>query len=93
MLINEVPLPEGYKELKCPKCGHVWFSHSKHFWVTCPNCVRKFNADPKARKRKRGRPKTKQKIFIETVSKKIERFDNKRVSKKIKPKYVLKVDG
>ena len=29
-------------ELTCPKCEYCWISRAKLYYVTCPNCQRKF---------------------------------------------------
>jgi predicted nucleic acid-binding Zn-ribbon protein len=28
-------------EIRCPKCGHVWRTKSKLFYVSCPSCCNK----------------------------------------------------
>lgn len=32
------------REIKCLKCGYIWFSRSKMFWITCPKCQAKTKA-------------------------------------------------
>jgi DNA-directed RNA polymerase subunit RPC12/RpoP len=34
-------------KLKCSKCGYEWESESKLEFVTCPNCLLKFNRNGK----------------------------------------------
>ena len=32
------------RKVKCPKCGYAWVTKSKMRYITCPNCLLKFNS-------------------------------------------------
>jgi len=32
------------RKVKCPKCGYAWVTKSKMKYITCPNCLLKFNS-------------------------------------------------
>lgn len=29
--------------VKCPRCGHIWYTRAMLGYVTCPNCHTRFN--------------------------------------------------
>jgi ribosomal protein S27E len=38
MVEEEKEVREVFK-IKCPKCGHEWFTKSRLVFVTCPSCL------------------------------------------------------
>ncbi|MEM1913670.1 MAG: hypothetical protein QW067_11065 [Thermofilaceae archaeon] len=42
--IREKKAPEQ-KLVKCPNCGHEWWTRSKMKYITCPSCQKKFRVD------------------------------------------------
>jgi protein-arginine kinase activator protein McsA len=35
------PTKKPTKKIKCEHCGYTWQTKSKHYYVTCPECLRK----------------------------------------------------
>jgi len=42
-----LPTRGDMNDVKCPKCQYSWKTRSTHLWVTCPNCMGKFEVDKK----------------------------------------------